>query len=97
MKIMKTAKKLSQSLKQDLGNGKYYHKVRQTLYKTEDMGYVIVSEAEGYFKNGVTLDEVYIFQADENGEISDWCELDGSQRPAIPAEELMKKLGYEVT
>lgn len=98
---MKTAKKIKSELYIDdklVERGEeFFHTVRHTFFETSDIGKILVSEAEGYFPASLTLDEVFIFPVDNNLEVTEWLEMEGSQRPCIPAKELMKKLGYEVT
>lgn len=40
--------------------------------------------------------ETYIFPADENGEVTDWGELEGSYKGGLDHEEALRGAGYEV-
>lgn len=40
--------------------------------------------------------ETYIFAADEHGNITDWGEMDGSQRGTLDHEDVLRAAGYEV-
>lgn len=40
--------------------------------------------------------ETYIFASDENGEVVDWGELNGSYRGALDHEQALRNAGYEV-
>jgi hypothetical protein len=40
--------------------------------------------------------ETYIFGASTDGEIDDWCELDGSFRGGMDHEKALSNAGYEV-
>jgi hypothetical protein len=62
-------------------------------YKGEAFDYVWVSAADVPFSGP----ETYIFGADENGEVLDWCELRGSFKGALDHEEALRGAGYEVT
>lgn len=39
--------------------------------------------------------ETYIFEADERGEVTDWCELEGSRRGTLDIESVMAE-AYDV-
>jgi hypothetical protein len=40
--------------------------------------------------------EVYVFSANESGEIRNWSELDGSQRGTLDHKAPLRDLGYQV-
>jgi len=40
--------------------------------------------------------ETYIFPCDSEGSVSDWGELEGSQRGFIDPDRALKELGYEI-
>jgi hypothetical protein len=60
------------------------------LYNTTDQGYLIVSAVVVPY----TGPETYIFPADEDGEITDWLELDGSFRGGLDHEAALVGAGY---
>ena len=55
--------------------------------------YVLVSAVDAMFSGP----ETYIFPADEDGAVLDWCELEGSFRGALDHEAALDNAGYEVT
>lgn len=57
----------------------------------ESHEYIFVSQAAPLF-----MWETYIFAADENGEVNNWGELDGSRKGYITPDDLLRELGYEV-
>jgi hypothetical protein len=54
--------------------------------------YVIVSAAVVPFSGP----ETYIFPANEDGDVLNWGELDGSYRGGLDHEEALRGAGYEV-
>lgn len=54
--------------------------------------FVVVSATVAPF----TGPETYIFPADEDGDITDWGELDGSYRGGLDHTEALTRAGYEV-
>lgn len=54
--------------------------------------YVVVSAVFASFAGP----ETYIFPADKNGEVVDWCELDGSYKGGLNHEKALANAGYEV-
>jgi hypothetical protein len=40
--------------------------------------------------------ETYIFASNEDGEVTDWGELDGSRKGYVTPDDLMRELGYKV-
>lgn len=54
--------------------------------------FVCVSQANA-FGSGY---ETFIFPADENGEVVDWSELEGSLRGYISPDQLMRECGWSV-
>src|SRR5574339_1273772 len=57
-----------------------------------DVEYVISSGVESTWDNG--LPEVYIFPADEHGEVLSWGELPGSQQGTLDHEVVFRNQGY---
>ena len=53
--------------------------------------YVIVSAANVPFSGP----ETYIFPSNENGEVVDWVELDGSFRGSLDIWQALRNAGYE--
>lgn len=65
------------------------------LYRveTEDgYDYVVSSGVNTMFSGP----ETYLFLADEDGNVLDWMELDGSFRGAIDPEAAVRNAGYEL-
>ena len=56
--------------------------------------YVVVSGIECAVDTG--RPETYIFKANSRGEITDWCELDGSFRGAVDHARALKGAGYSI-
>lgn len=54
--------------------------------------YVVSSGVNALFSGP----ETYLFPADEDGEVLDWGELDGSFRGAIDPERAVRNAGYEL-
>lgn len=54
--------------------------------------FVIVSAAEAPY----TGPETYIFPASEDGQITDWCELDGSFRGGLDHAQALAGAGYQI-
>ena len=52
---------------------------------------VVLSTAEGLDGH-----ETYIFPADENGQVTDWLELQGSQRDVTSHQQVLEDAGYVV-
>jgi hypothetical protein len=65
------------------------------LYKCEGGGvlpeYVIVSAV----RNG-WVHETYIFPASREGRITDWLELEGSEKNTTSHEKVLSNAGYEI-
>ena len=57
----------------------------------ENTKFIIVSKIDNEFGQ-----ETYIFPANEDGEIKDYCELSGSQKGYISHEEVLRDAGYEI-
>lgn len=99
---MKYAKLLKETSDIDYRNNEHgmYDEQRKAYYLTSDRGTILVSQIYGKYttESGLTFtdDETHIFQCDENFEVSDWCEMDGSQRPGVKPEVLMLQLGYKL-
>ncbi len=65
------------------------------LYKTEGgelPEYVVVSAVVAMFSGAETL----IFEANEDGEILNWSDLDGSYRGDLNHEQALENAGYTV-
>lgn len=58
----------------------------------KDAEYVVVSGVVATFSGP----ETYIFQSDEDGDVTSWVELKGSFRGAIDHAEALRGMGYEV-
>lgn len=69
---------------------------RQILWevtpKIDGHKYVITSATQVEF----TGPETYMFGADENGEIVDWCELPASYRGELNHKKCFENIGYKV-
>lgn len=82
------------------GDGRVYRvepPIRGNRYALEDdeqqtFDYVWVSAVGAY-----SGPETYIFGCDADGEVLDWCELDGSFRGGFDHEAALRGAGYEVT
>lgn len=57
----------------------------------ENTTFIVVSKIDNEFGQ-----ETYIFPASEDGEIVDYCELDGSQKGDISHEDVLRDAGYEI-
>lgn len=81
--------------------------VHQALYQVdppiEGHEYVILSTS--YWKGSdlirdlideTLVKETYIFPADKDGKISDWLELEGSQKESICHAEILLDAGYTI-
>ena len=53
--------------------------------------FIIVSKIDNEFGQ-----ETYIFPANEDGEIKDYCELSGSQKGDISHGQVLRDAGYEI-
>lgn len=60
--------------------------------ETATHDYVVVSAADVMFSGP----ETYIFPADEDGNVVDWGEVDGSFRGALDHERALHEAGYTV-
>lgn len=40
--------------------------------------------------------ETYLFPANEDGEVTDWCELGGSQKGTLSHGDVFADIGYEI-
>ena len=67
---------------------------RQTLWKAEPPldgnEYIITSASDVMFTGA----ETYIFPADKDGNITDWCELRGSYRGELNHKRCFSNIGY---
>lgn len=54
--------------------------------------FVVVSATSAMFSGP----ETYIFPANEQGEVVDWMELDGSYKGGLDHERALQRAGYEV-
>lgn len=57
----------------------------------KETNFVVVSAA-----SKLVTPETYIFPADENGEIEDWGEMDGSFKGAFDHERALRNAGYGI-
>lgn len=57
----------------------------------ENTKFIIVSKIDNEFGQ-----ETYIFPANEDGEIKDYCELSGSQKGDISHGQVLRDAGYEI-
>lgn len=64
----------------------------EVLPKINGYKYVITSAKSVQFSGP----ETYMFGADENGEIVDWCELPGSFRGELNHKKCFEEIGYNV-
>lgn len=60
--------------------------------EAEETKFVVVSAVIAMYSGA----ETYIFPANEEGEILDWGELDGSFRGGLDHEQALSNAGYEV-
>lgn len=73
--------------------------VKQSLYKMNPPhnGYEYVIASSLFEMVGRhQLNETYLFGADEEGNILDWCELDGSMKDTQSHAEALNEAGYSV-
>ena len=68
----------------------YDYKAKKYEKSTE---FVVISAASAMFSGP----ETYIFPANEEGEVVDWCELEGSFKGGLDHERALKNAGYEIT
>lgn len=61
-----------------------------TFGDDQKSGFVVVSKINSW------AHETYIFPANEQGEVVDWCELDGSRKGEHSHEAVLRAAGYEV-
>lgn len=54
--------------------------------------YIVASAANVPYSGA----EVYLFPADRDGEITDWVNLDGSERGTLNIDRVLHKIGYEI-
>lgn len=54
--------------------------------------YIVVSAALVLFSGP----ETYIFPADVNGEVTDWCEMDGSRKGSHSHLSVLEDIGYSI-
>lgn len=64
----------------------------QRLYRLENGQHIVVSAINAMFSGP----ETYIFRANEDGDIIDWCEMDGSFRGALDHARALNNGGYEL-
>ena len=74
------------------GDARLYVLSEPVAYGNEESNYIIVSAASVPLSGP----ETYIFPANEDGEVIDWGELDGSFRGSLDHEEALTGAGYEV-
>lgn len=95
--MMKTAKWLK-DCKGFTGSASLYELSEPVEYGWSDKGpkpttsYVIVSATHALY----TEPETYIFPANQEGEILDWSELDGSYRGGLSHDEALKDAGFTI-
>jgi len=61
-------------------------------YEGNEYNYVVSSGTNVMFSGP----ETYVFPADENGNVLDWGELDGSFKGSIDCEQAIINMGYEI-
>jgi hypothetical protein len=54
--------------------------------------YVVISAVNAMFSGP----ETYIFPASSNGEVIDWCELDGSYKGGLDHVQALRQAGYGI-
>lgn len=96
---MKTAQLLKDNLPGFNGHADLYKvtpPIRDEGYDEDDatmlIHYVIASSITGGFFGT----ETYLFPANEDGEITSWCELAGSQKDVTFYETVFNDIGYTV-
>lgn len=62
----------------------------EVLPRIEGNKYVVTSASNVLFSGP----ETYMFAADEEGEIIDWCELPGSYRGSLDHKKCFNNIGY---
>ncbi len=65
---------------------------RQLLFETDCGAYIVASAV----KTGDYIFETYLFDADENGKIIDFTELEGSQRGTNDIYQVLRDAGYTI-
>ena len=91
---MNTAKLLNDKMRNFNGHAALYEltpPLKDYDGKTEHK-YVVVSATNAMFSGP----ETYIFPANESGEVSDWCELPGSQKETLNHEDALRDAGYAI-
>jgi hypothetical protein len=61
-------------------------------YENNSYDYVVVSQVNALYSGP----ETYMFGSNEDGEVTDWCELPGSRRGSYTHEEVLNDEGYTV-
>lgn len=85
---MKTAKLIKDNLEGFNGHAAFYE-LSEPLDGIEKVIVSAVSDSHGY--------ETYIFPADNDGDISDWGELEGSMKGTVSHAEVLGAVGYTIT
>jgi hypothetical protein len=89
--------------KNGTGEGKVYRldpPIEIKDYDVELGGYKVIGTSEHVWVSATVAmfsgPETYIFPSDENGEVTDWGELEGSYRGGLDHEEALRGAGYTV-
>lgn len=94
--VLNVAKRNIATFVRRLGSPVNPQVARQEIFKVDPpMGeyhYVLVSAADVMYSGP----ETYIFGSDENGEVHDWAELDGSYRGGLDIDTALLNAGYVV-
>lgn len=67
---------------------------RQILLSLSDGRYVVSSKS---LWTGMIGPETYLFPANEHGEVTDWCELEGSFQGAHDHLQAIQNAGWEIS
>ena len=66
------------------------------LYRVEPMiaghRWIVVSAVDAMLSGP----ETYIFPANKRGEVTDWCEMEGSFRGALDHARALRNIGYRI-
>jgi hypothetical protein len=90
---MKTATLVKDNLSWAKGHAALYRLSEpMTSFKGVQTDFVVVSSVCAMFSGP----ETFIFAADENGEVTDWGEMDGSTRGMYGHAEALEDAGYTV-
>lgn len=100
---MKTATRIKTLCSILTNDGRMKH---QALYKLDPgidgHAYVVVSTSYsngnigGYNEKKPLIKETYIFPSDEDGNIKDYLELEGSQKESVCHAEVLTEAGYTI-